>query len=425
MTYKTAHLLRSTAMGVATGLLGLTATAAMAEDVTLWAWDPNFNGASMEKAAEIYKADHPDFNLVYEEFARAEVEQKLQTQLAAGTTEGLPDIVLIEDYSAQKFLLSFPGAFEPMTDTIDHSRFADYKVALATVGDEVYSMPFDSGVTGWFYRSDILSEAGYSAEDLENITWDRFIEISQDVHDKTGMPMLSLDINDPGLFVVLLQSTGGWFFDENGDLDIVGNEKFKAALADYTELLQAKDIYKSVNSWPEYTGAFTGGDVAAAITGVWITGTIKAADMSGKWAVAPTPRVDGVEGAVNASNLGGSSWYVLSSSDNMETTKSFLNDVWANNVDFYQDILVDQGAVGSLLDARTGDAYQVEDPYFNGQQVWQDFAQWLGEIPGVDYGIFTYEVRSAIATQLPALADGADLDEAIAKIEAEARVLTQ
>lgn len=415
---------RSLGVALAGGAIAVTSSV-MAEDVTVWAWDPNFNGAAMQLAAEHYKQTNPDFNLVFEEFAREEVELKLQTQLASGTTQGLPDIVLIEDYSAQKFLLSFPGAFEPLGDTLDYSKFADYKVALGSVDGVAYSVPFDSGVTGWFYRSDILTEAGYSHDDLVNITWDRFIEIAKDVQDKTGVPMLSLDLNDPGMVVVMLQSTGSWFFDENGELNLVDNPAFRAVMETYGEILQTPEIYKPVNGWSEYTGAFTSGDVASTITGVWITGTIKAADMPGQWAVAPIPRIDGVEGAKNASNLGGSSWYVLSSSDNMELTKDFLNTVWANDVSFYQDILVGQGAVGSLLAARDGEAYQSTDDYYGGQPVWVWFSEWLGEIPPVDYGIFTYEVRSAIATQLPEIANGGNIDEAIQRIDAEARVLTQ
>lgn len=418
-------LTRSSRVLAATAGLGLLAGAALAEDVTVWAWDPNFNGASMQEAAARYKAANPDFNLVFEEFAREEVEQKLQTQLAGGVTEGLPDIVLIEDYSAQKFLLSFPGAFEPLNDAIDYSGFADYKVQLATVGGDTYSMPFDSGVTGWFYRSDILEEAGYSAADLENITWGRFIEIAKDVADKTGKPMLSLDLNDPGMVVIMLQSTGSWFFNKDGSLNLKDNPAFRAVMQTYGEILQTPEIYKPVSGWAEYTGAFTGGDVASTITGVWITGTIKAADMPGQWAVAPIPRIEGVEGAKNSSNLGGSSWYVLASSDNMDTTKDFLNTVWGNDVDFYQKILVGQGAVGSLLKVREGDAYQSTDDYYGGQPVWQMFSDWLGDVPGVDYGIFTYEVRSAIASALPEIANGGDIDAAIEKIDAEARVLTQ
>ncbi|QQA43864.1 ABC transporter substrate-binding protein [Pelagovum pacificum] len=402
----------------------LAATAASADDVTVWAWDPNFNGAAMELAAERYKADHPDFNMVYEEFAREEIEAKLQTQLAAGTTEGLPDIVLIEDYSAQKFLLSFPGAFEPLGDTLDYSRFADYKVELATVNGETYSVPFDSGVSGLFYRSDILEEAGFGEEDLQDITWSEYVEIAKVVAEETGMPMLTIDYNDTGLFSLMMQSAGDWFFNEDGSLNLVGNENFRAAVEAYTEIVQNPEIYKTINGWSEYTGALTGGDVASTITGVWITGTIKAAEMPGQWAVAPTPRLD-IDSSINASNLGGSSWYVLASSDNMEETKDFLSTIWGNDVEFYQEILVNQGAVGSLLEVREGEAYQSSDDYFGGQPVWQMFSEWLAEIPGVNYGIFTYEVRSAITSNVPAMADGADVDTVIENIAAEAAVLTQ
>ena len=408
---------------VGTSILAISA--ANAEDINVWAWDLNFNGAAMEAAAQRYQETHPDFNLVFTEFARQEVEQKLQTQLASGTTQGLPDVVLIEDYSAQKYLLSFPGAFEPLTDAVDYSDFADYKVALATVDGTTFSMPFDSGVTGWFYRSDILAEAGYSAADLENITWTRFIEIAEDVAEKTGKPMLSLDLDDPSIIVIMMQSAGSWFLNDDGSLNLVGNPAFEAAMETYGKILQTPAIYKIANGWSEYTGAFSNGDVASTITGAWITGTIKAADMAGKWAVAETPRLDGIDGARNTSNLGGSSWYVLASSEHKETTIDFLNTIWASDVDFYQDILVGQGAIGSWLPAREGDAYQSSDDYFGGQPVWLNFSNWLGEIPSVNYGIFTYEVRSAIATQLPVIADGGDIKEAIEKIDAEARVLTQ
>ena len=403
----------------------LLTSAANAEDINVWAWDSNFNGAAMAAAEARYKTVDPEFNIVFTEFARQEVEQKLQTQLASGTTQGLPDIVLIEDYSAQKYLLSFPGAFEPLSSAVDYSEFADYKVALATVDDTVFSMPFDSGVTGWFYRSDILTEAGYSAEDLENITWTRFIEIAEDVVAKTGYPMLSLDFNDPGMIAIMMQSAGSWFLNDDGSLNLIGNPAFEAAMETYGKILQTPAIYKPVNGWSEYTGSLTGDEVASTITGVWITGTIKSADMAGKWAVAPTPRLDGVDGARNASNLGGSSWYVLASSEHKKTTIDFLNTVWAGDQEFYQDILVGQGAVGSWLQAREGEAYQSSDDYFGGQPVWLNFSDWLDEIPSVNYGIFTYEVRSAISTQLPEIADGGDVMEAIDKIDTEARVLTQ
>jgi lactose/L-arabinose transport system substrate-binding protein len=329
--------------------------------------------------------------------------------------------VLIEDYRAQKYLQSFPGAFEPLNGKVDYTAFAPYKVELATVNGQTYSLPFDSGVTGLFYRSDYLGEAGYAEADLQDLTWEDLIEIGKAVKEKTGHPLLGVDINDAGTMRIMLQSVGKWYFTPEGQADIADSPTFKAALETFAKLLQATDIYKPVSGWNEYTGAFVAGETAAVYTGVWMTATIKAAGQSGKWGVAPIPKLSNVEGATHASNLGGSSWYVLASSAEKDAAVDFLATVWGQDVDFYQKILVDQGALGSLLAAREGEAYQATDEYFGGQPVWQNFSDWLAAVPSVNYGLFTEEVDAAIAAQLPGLAKGGSVDEAIAAIDAQVK----
>ena len=403
----------------------LSMTTAMAANLTVWAWDANFNGATMQQAFDIYQADNPDDTIDIQIFDKAAMEQKLQAQLASGQTTGLPDIVLIEDYRAQKYLLSFPGAFEPLTDQIDYSAFADYKVEAATVDGQTYSIPFDSGVAGLFYRSDVLEEAGYTAADLDDITWDRLIEIGQDVKAKTGETLLPIDPNASDMFRMMMQSAGSWYFDDEGNVTIADNPVFKSALETYQRILAA-DISKPVNGWTEYTGSFTSGDTLATPTGVWMTATIKAnPDQSGQWAVAPLPRLGDIEESVNASNLGGSSWYVLSSAPEKETAIDFLSTVWAQDVDFYQEILVNQGALGTLLAAREGEAFKASDDFFGGTPVWQNWSDWLSEIPGVRYGIFTEEADAAVVAQIPAITGGGNIDEIIAQIDAQVRQQTQ
>jgi lactose/L-arabinose transport system substrate-binding protein len=411
-------------LGVAAGISLLAMTAAMAETVTIWCWDPNFNGATMKEAAARYTAAHPDVTFEIVDFAKGDLEAKLSAQLASGTTDGLPDIILIEDYFAQRYLQSFPDAFEPLSDSIDMSVFAPYKVAISSLDGKSYSLPFDSGVTGFFYRSDYLAEAGYDDASLQDITWDQLIEIGKAVEAKTGHKLLSIDINDAGMLRIMMQSAGSWYFSPDGAVTIADNPVFKEALGTWQRVLQA-GIYKPVAGWTEYTGAFTTGEVAGTITGVWMTATIKAADMSGKWAVAPIPKLAGVEGAGHASNLGGSSWYVMSSSEEKTQAVDFLKNVWGSDVDFYQKILVDQGALGSLLAARDGEAFKASDAYFGGQPVWQNFSTWLAAIPGVNYGTFTNEADQAVAAQLPALKDGGSLDDAIAAIDAQVRQQTE
>jgi len=408
------------ALGIAVaGISMLSVSAAMAVEVTVWCWSPEFNGASMKAAADAYAKINPDVTINVVDFDKGALEQKLQTQLAAGITDDLPDIVLIEDYGAQKYLQSFPGAFEPLTGKIDYSQFAPYKVALATVGDQTYSLPFDSGATGLFYRTDLLEQAGLKPADLEGITWDRFIEIAKDVEAKTGHKMIDVDINDAGIMRIMLQSAGSWYFNEDGTPNIVGNPVFKAALTTYQKVLQS-GIFKPVSGWNDYTAAFMGGEVASVYTGVWIVGGIKGnQELSGKWGVAPIPKLADVDGATNYSNLGGSSWYVLASSKEKDAAVDFLNKVWAGDIDFYQKILVGQGAVGSYLPARTGAAYSSADEYFSGQPVWQNFSDWLTKIPGVNYGVYTNEADEAVKAQIPALAEGGNVDDIIAAIDAQ------
>jgi lactose/L-arabinose transport system substrate-binding protein len=411
-------------LGIAVAGIGLTtATASFgATTLTVWCWDPNFNGVTMRAAGDIYAKTHPDVSLnVIDTTGQDDVRTKLQAQLLSGSTDGLPDIVLIEDDVAQKYLQAFPGAFEPLSDAIDMSKFAQYKVGAATHEGKSYSLPFDSGVVGLFYRSDYLAQAGYKADDLKDIDWDQLIKIGKDVVAKTGHPLLDIDFNERGLVHMMLQSVGAWYFKEDGSLDILDNAALKASLEQYARIWQS-GIVKPVSGWANFTGGFTSGEVAAVPVGVWITGTIKAnADQAGKWAVAPVPKLAGFPNAVHASNWGGSSWYVLAKSPNKPVAIDFLKSVWASDVAFYQKILVNQGAVGTLLAARSGDAYQLKDPFFGGQQVWQDFSNWLGQIPAIRYGTYTAEVDAAVEAQLPTIAKGGSVDDALKAINEQAK----
>ena len=47
-----------------------------------------------------------------------------------------------------------------------------------------------------YYRTDLFEKAGFTAKDLENITWERFIEIGKQVKAKTGVAMLGVNSDD-------------------------------------------------------------------------------------------------------------------------------------------------------------------------------------------------------------------------------------
>jgi lactose/L-arabinose transport system substrate-binding protein len=377
-----------------------------AQTVTVWAWDKNFNIPIMEEAAKIYSAEHPNVTIKVVDYAKADVETKLQTGLAAGASDSLPDITLVEDYNAQKYLTSYPGKFADLTGKVPHSDFAKYKVDAMTVEGKVYGVPFDSGVSGMFYRTDLITQAGYKAEDMKDITWDQFIKIGQDVKAKTGKAMVSMDVyNDAAILRQMIQSAGQWYFDKDGKVTMANNQALVDAVNQYKKLQDAGIVMNTVG-WGDWVASMNKGDVATVNTGVWIIGSIKAAtDQSGKWAVAAFPRL-ATANSVNATNLGGSSWYVLNDSKNKEVAIDFLKTVYGGNNEFYQKILVDKGAVGTYLPSQTGASYAAEDPFFGGQKVFQDFSTWMKVIPGVSYGSYAAEGDQAIMAQMKDILEG-------------------
>lgn len=387
------------------------------QKITIWAWDPNFNIPVMNQAKSIYIKDHPNVQIDVVEMAKADVEQKLNTVLASGSKEGLPDIVLIEDYNAQKYLQAYPNAFADLTNKINYNDFANYKIKFMTLDNKIYGVPFDSGVAGLFYRSDILSQAGFKAEDLNNITWDQFMNIGKQVKEKTGKDMISLDPTDGGEIRIMLQSAGQWYFDDNGKPNLANNKVLKEAVNTYKELINSNFVKKETG-WNNWVASFNNGNVASVISGVWIIGSIKAAkDQSGKWAVAPIPRLND-SSSVNYSNLGGSSWYVLNYSKNKDVAIDFLKTIYDGNVDFYQNILVNQGAVGTYLPAQNGSAYSSPDPFFGGQKVFSDLSDYMKKIPSINYGMYTYEADSAIMAVMPDVYSGKlSVDDALKKAQ--------
>ncbi|MFC4403021.1 ABC transporter substrate-binding protein [Gracilibacillus xinjiangensis] len=392
-------------------------TADGATKITAWAWDPHFNIAALNLADENYNGE-TEIELEVIENAQEDIVQKLNTGLSSGTMKGMPNLVLIEDQRAQSFLQSYPDAFYPIGDYFNTEDFADYKLAPTSLDGKQYGLPFDTGATGFFYRTDYLEEAGYTHDDLVDITWAEFVEIAKAVKEKTGHQMLALDPNDLGILRVMMQTTGTWYTTEDGTINLVDNEPLKVALQHYKELME-NDLVKLVSDWSQYLAAFNSGDVASVPAGNWIAPSIEAEEsQAGLWAVAPTPRLD-MEGAVNASNQGGSSWYVLNV-DGKEAAAEFLGNTFGSNSDFYQSLLTDVGAIGTYTPASEGDAYQYENEFFGGQQVIYEISQWMEEIPQVDYGMNTYGIEDILSAEIQQYLSGKSLEDVLADAQAQA-----
>ena len=388
--------------------------------LTVWAWDPAFNIPAIKEAGNIYKADHPDFELKVVETLSDDCETKLITAAESGDLSTLPDIVLMQDNSYQKFVSIYPEAFTDLTDSgIDFSQFAAGKLSYSTVDGKNYGVPFDNGAVIGAYRTDYLEQAGYTIDDLTDIDWNRFIEIAKDVKEKTGKYMLSGQADSPDMVMEMLQSAGASLFDKDGKPAMTDNAALKECISIYQKMVE-EGVYYEVNNWDDYVSSITTGQVAGVINGNWISATIMGMkDTSGKWAITNMPKLIETPNATNYSNNGGSSWYITSNCKNKDLAIDFLKSTFAGSVKLYENILPTTGAIGTYAPAADSTAYQEPQEFWNNQPIFAKIVDFSLKTPTNNTSPYYYDGRNAIGTQIQNIMNGADVDQAIADAQAE------
>ena len=398
-----------------------------AQKITIWAWDETFNIKAAEVAKEMYQKDNPGAEIEIVTMAQDDIVQKLHTSLSSGQTSGLPSIVLIEDYKAQNFLSAYPDAFEDLTDIVDESAFMDYKFAVNKIDDKIYGVPFDSGVAGLFYRTDYVEQAGYKQEDMQDLTGEKYIEIGKAVKEKTGHAMLTLDPSDIGQIRIMMQSAGSWYVKEDGQtVDIKDNQALKDGITVYKAMLDA-GIVEQVSDWDSFVSAFQSGKVASVPTGCWIgSSVIKAEDQSGKWAIAPIPRLGENKDSVNYSSIGGSGWYVIKGVGDASANKDFLSKTFATSKELANQLAKDINLVSTLKAAKDTENYEAKNDFFGGQQIFKNFSEWSEKVPAVNYGLHTYAVEDIMTEAVQSIVGGADMQETLdaAQTQAEGAVIS-
>ena len=388
------------------------------KDLVVWCWDPAFNIFSMEEAAKIYTAAHPDVTVTVEEVPWNDIQTRLTTAATSGDLSTLPDIFLMQDNAFQKNVMAYGEAFYDLTDSgIDFSEFATGKTAYSVIDGKNYGVPFDNGAVVACYRTDVLAEAGLTVADFTDITWDEYIANAKKVLDVTGKPLLSMQAGESDLLMMMMQSAGASLFNEDGTANMVNNETLKVVMDTYAALKEA-GVLVEVNSWDEYVGSFVNGDVAGTINGCWIMASIQTADdQAGNWAITNMPSLVGVDNATNYSNNGGSSWAVTSNCTNVELATDFLASTFGGSTEFYDNIL-SCGAIATWAPAGDSTEYGVPSDFFGGDAVFAKIVEYSTHVPSNITGPYYYEGRNAIATALTNYINGGDLASELSTAEA-------
>lgn len=376
--------------------------------LTVWAIDGNA-AQSAEYAAEIYKETHPDVEIEVSSVGATDLEVQITTAATAGDYSSLPDIVQFQDYSFEKFVDNYPDLFYDLTDVgIPFEDFSTAKVDNSVVDGKNYGVPFDNGVVIAAYRTDILEQAGYTVDDLTDITWDEFIAIGEVVKEKTDLPLLTAVSGEPQLISIMLTSAGSSFFNEDGSVNIAENATLAEAVRVYTEMVE-KGILLELIDWEQYNGCTANGLTAGIINGCWCIGNMFAAeDQTGLWGMTNMPRLD-VEGGTNYSNNGGASWAVVSDSENAELAADFLKETFAGSVEL-ADKTLEVGNVLCYLPAAESDKYQEGNEFFGGDTIYAKFMEYAAKIPSVKLGAYYYDgIRAVSVATSNVIQNGSDI----------------
>ncbi len=180
----------------ATTSAAATTSSTDAVEVSVAAWDKNFNIPALKAAeADYQKNVNPNFKLnIIEEGKSSDVENAITLAASSGDYSTLPDIVLFQDHYIQKFVADYPDAWQDLEDSgADWSDFGKEKLSYSIINGKHYGMPVDNGTAIFAYRTDLLQEAGYTIKDVTGISWDKWIEIGKTVYEKTGKYLMSMD----------------------------------------------------------------------------------------------------------------------------------------------------------------------------------------------------------------------------------------
>ena len=397
-------------------------TAGGEHTLTVSAWDHNFNIPALEAAAEDYKANvDPDFELVINEVSgSSDVETAITTGGSAGDYSQLTDIVLFQDHYIQRYVADYPDAWVPVEGAdIDWSDFGEEKLSYSIIDGQHYGVPVDNGTAIFAYRVDILEEAGYTLDDVTDCTWADWIKIGEDVYNKTGKYLLSMDGEGNDLPYMMLQAEGAsqW---KDGEPYITENETMVQIINVIVEAVQKNALYLA-NNWSDYTDQTIQGDmVAGVMNGNWIIPTIEQVEEnSGKWEITNIPTLNG--GGGYAAN-GGSSLYITSNCANVDLAKDFLAKTFGGSTATYDKALTDGGVITCCISAGQSEIYQAGVDYFNGQPIYTDIVEMGTHVPVVEQNDYHYSCRSLIASAIINIAQGgASTEDALKEAEDQLR----
>lgn len=308
-----------------TMVAGIT-TASAAEVTNFEFW--TFNELHVEfylKMAEIWNAENPDRPIAINPtvFPYDDMHNKLLIALQSGT--GAPDIVDIEIGKYANFLMGetqlvpLNRVVEPELPNIVKSR-----VDIYSKDGNYYGICFHVGASVTYYNKDIMAAAGVDPASI--VTWDDYAAAGRTVLEKTGVPMCTVETNDPWSFWQMLTEQGSDLLTPDGKPNVNTPEMAKG-LKFYQDMIKEGTAITAPGGGhhaEEYYGFMDAGGAASVTMPFWYMGrfTDYMPDLKGKILVMPNPVFE--VGQPRSVGLGGTGTSVTNQCKNQDLAIDFL-----------------------------------------------------------------------------------------------------
>lgn len=359
-------------------------------DVKAWGWD--VAAASLREVVPMFKEKDSQVKVKVDNVGRLDLYDKVTTGLAAGGS-GLPDVFMLETDRLPGYIVKFPQGLANLSE-MGADKFKDEiantKWPQAESDGTIYALPWDLGPTGIFYRVDFFDKAGIKPENIE--TWDDFIDAGNEIKKSTDKQLLGIDAaNDDGVFRMMLNEQGTFYFNEAGKIMLATPEAVTAM--EKIKKMYDAGLVSNVNGYGGGVTAFKNERVVSAAAGVWYAGTIteQAPEQKGKWDAFQLPAFE--SGGNRAANLGGSNLVINANSENVDAAYEYSKFAMTNP-DAQMYMMKNYGLFPSLLSTYDNPFFDKKVPYFNNQPIYRMFAD---EVPNIPKAYYTEDYARAFA----------------------------
>ena len=328
---------------------------------------------------------------------------RLKTRLASGS--GLADVQAIEIGFVADVVKNHGDQFVNFNDVADADKikasFYDWKWEQASSpdGKNTVGLGTDIGPEAICYRSDLLEQAGYSADPAELAkrwtTWEDFIDFGKEYKKKTDKAFVD---SAASIFSTAVYQGDEAYSDDKGEPIVEESEGVEEAW-DYASQAAEAGITAGLAQFSDpWNKAFSSGKFAAIACPTWMMGYIQGQagpDGAGKWNVAPV-----LPGG--ATNWGGSWLGVPTEAKNKAAAVALVK--WLSEKEQQVTMWNSKKQGGHFPSNREA----AEDPavaeaksaYFSDAPVGQIFGDIAAEMEFPPIGLYDTQIQQTMNTQL-------------------------